>query len=208
MMEIDGIISGHRISKKGIQVDPTKVKAILNFPTPTSQNKVWSFLGYIGYYRRFIEKISHISFLLFSLLSKDIEFVWTYTCQHVLEKLKIKVYEAPILQCSDWSLPFHISADALYIVVRSVLGQIEGKDPYAIYYVSKNLSSAELNYTVTKKEFLVVIHVINKFRNYITGYSVILHTEHASIKYLMNKPITNGRVIRWFLYYKNFILPF
>jgi len=52
---------------------------------------------------------------------------------------------------------------------------------------------------VTKKEFLVVIHTINKFQHYITGYPIILHVDHASIKYLMNKPITNGRVTRWLL---------
>jgi hypothetical protein len=76
---------------------------------------------------------------------------------------------------------------------------MEGKDPYAIYYVINNISPAELNYTVTKKEFLAVIHAINKFWHYITGYPVILHIDHAAIKYLMNKPITNGRVTRWFL---------
>jgi hypothetical protein len=61
-----------------------------------------------------------------------------------------------------------------------------------------------LNYTITKKEFLVVIHAINKFRHYITRYHVILHIDHAAIKYLMNKPITNGRVTRWFLLLQEF----
>jgi hypothetical protein len=87
---------------------------------------------------------------------------------------------------------------------EQVLGQLEGKYPYAIYYVSKNLSPVELNYMVTEKEFLVVIHAINKFRHYITGYSVILHIDHVAIKYLMNKPITNGRVTRWLLLLQEF----
>jgi hypothetical protein len=61
-----------------------------------------------------------------------------------------------------------------------------------------------LNYTIIKKEFLNVIHAINKFRHYITEYIVILHIDHVVIKYLMNKPITNGRVTRWLLLLQEF----
>eukprot|EP00253_Pinus_taeda_P036064 PITA_36064 len=68
---------------------------------------------------------------------------------------------------------------------------------YAIYYASKNLTSTKLNYTVTEKEFLAVVHAINKFKHYITGYETFIHTDHSAIRYLMNTPITNGRVTRW-----------
>jgi hypothetical protein len=70
--------------------------------------------------------------------------------------------------------------------------------------VSKNLTPPELNYTVTEKEFLAVVHAINKFRHYITGYEVFIHTDHSTIRYLMNKPITNGRVTRWLLLLQEF----
>jgi hypothetical protein len=66
------------------------------------------------------------------------------------------------------------------------------------------LSPTELNYTVTKKEFLAVVHAINKFRHYITGYEVFVHTDHSTIRFLMNKPITNGRVTRWLLLLQEF----
>jgi hypothetical protein len=122
--------------------------------------------------------------------------------------LKFKVSEAPVLRGLDWTLPFHISTYASDTAIKVVLRQLEGKDPYEIYYVSKNLSPTELNYMVTEKAFLVVIHVINKFRHYITGYPVILNTDHAAINFLMNKPITDGKVTRWFFYCKNLILSF
>jgi len=76
---------------------------------------------------------------------------------------------------------------------------MEGKNTYAIYYVSKNISPIEINYTVTKKYFLVIIHAVNEFQHYITRYLIILHTHHDAIKYLMNKPIINGRITRFFL---------
>jgi len=66
------------------------------------------------------------------------------------------------------------------------------------------MTPAELNYTVTEKEFLAVIYAINKFRHYITGYSTFVHTDRSAIKYLMNKPITNARVTRWLLLLQEF----
>jgi len=101
-------------------------------------------------------------------------------------------------------LPFQISSDASDTAIGAVLGQEEDKKPYAIYYISKNLSPVELNYTVTEKEFLAVIHVVNKFRPYITGYPVILYIDHFSIKYLENKSITNGKITRWLILLQEF----
>eukprot|EP00253_Pinus_taeda_P021131 PITA_21131 len=97
-----------------------------------------------------------------------------------------------------------ISPDASNTTIGAVLGQEEDRKPYAIYYISINLSPAELNYIVTEKEFLAVIHAVNKFRHYITGYPVILYTDHSAIKYLANKPITNGRITRWLILLQEF----
>lgn len=61
----------------------------------------------------------------------------------------------------------------------------------------------EMNYTTTEKEFLLVIHAINKFRYCITSYQVVVRIDHAAIRYLMKKSMVSGRIIRWLLYYKN-----
>jgi hypothetical protein len=116
-----------------------------------------------GYYRRFIENFTKITSPLFMLLSKDVEFLWTNSCQTTFETLKEKLFVAPVLRGPNWSLPFHISTDASDTTIGVVLGQREEQRPYAIYYTSKNLAPAELNYIVTEKEFLVVVHAINKF---------------------------------------------
>jgi hypothetical protein len=86
------------------------------------------------------------------------------------------------------------------------LGQNEDNKPYAIYFISKNLVGAELNYIVTENEFLAVVHALNKFRHYVTGYKFFVHIDHASIRYLMNKPDINGRIIRWILLLQQFDL--
>jgi hypothetical protein len=111
---------------------------------------------------------------------------------------------SPVLRGPNWTLPFHISIDAFDITIGGALGNKKDHQSYAIYFVSKNLSPAELNYTVTAKEFLAVVHAINKFCHYITGYEVFVHTDHSTIRFLMNKPITNGRVNRWLLLLQEF----
>ena len=100
-------------------------------------------------------------------------------------------------------MPFHISIDASETTLGVLLGQ-KDLTPYAIYYTSKNLTPTELNYTITKKEFLVVVHAIKKYRHYITGYETFIHTDHSKIRYLMNKSITSVGITRWLLLLQEF----
>ena len=88
---------------------------------------------------------------MFKLLIKDVEFQWKTSCQNDFEILKAKLSVKPILRGPDWSLPFHISTNASDTSIGEFLGQKEGQSPYAIYFISKNLTPAELNYTVTEK---------------------------------------------------------
>eukprot|EP00253_Pinus_taeda_P013007 PITA_13007 len=203
MMMTEGLILGHYISAAGIQVDPAKIQILLLIPTPTTQTKVRSFLGFSGYYRRFIEHYSRIATPLYALTG-NVDFLWTEECDQAFKELKKLVSTAPVLRGPNWNLPFQISSDASDTTIGAVLGQEEEKKPYAIYYISKNLSSAELNYTVTEKEFLAVIHAVKIFRHYITGYPVVLYTDHSAIKYLANKPVTNARITRWLILLQEF----
>ena len=100
------------------------------------------------------------------------------------------------MQGPNWSLPFHISTYASDTSLEAVLGQKENQITHAIYFISKNLTPTKCNYTVTEKEFLVVVYSVNKFQHYITGYETFIHTNHSAIKFLMNKPKTNGKITR------------
>ena len=117
--------------------------------------------------------------------------------------MKKRISEEPILKGPNWKFPFHISTDASNLALGVVLGR-KDLTPYAIYYTSENLTPAKLNYIVTEKEFLAVVHAINKFRHYITGYETFVHTDHSTIRYLLNKPFTNGRITRWLLLLQEF----
>jgi len=123
MMLTEGIVLGHHIYSSGIKVDPTKIKVIVNLMPPKTGIEVRSFLGYAGYYRRFIEKFNKIALPLFKLLAKDIEFQWTTHCQNAFEKLKEKLSIAPILRGPNWPFPFQISTDASNTSIGESLGQ-------------------------------------------------------------------------------------
>jgi hypothetical protein len=185
MMLTEGIVLGHYISRSSMRFDPAKIYIITQIKIPSSQKEVQIFLGHAGYYRRFIPNFTSLATPLFKLLSKEAKFKWDDECQISFEILKQKLSTTPVLRGPNWSLPFHTCTDASNISLGVVLGQRENQMPYAIYFVNKNLSPTEVNYTVTEKELLVVVHAINKFRHYITGYQAFVHTDHSAIRFLM-----------------------
>ena len=151
MLLTKGIVLGHHISSQGIKVDLAKIEVIVGLPSLKNQKEVRIFLGHAGYYRRFIENFTKIVAPMFKLLTKDVEFQLTESCQNYFEILKAKLSVAPILRGPNWSLIFYISTDAFDTAIGGVLGQKEGQAPYAIYFIRNNLTPSELNYTVTKK---------------------------------------------------------
>jgi hypothetical protein len=204
MMLTEGIVLGHHISGSGMRVDLENIYIITQIRIPSSQKEASSFLGHAGYYRRFIPNFTRLATPLFKLSSKEAEFKWDDECQISFKILKQKLLTTLVLRGPNWSLLFHICTDALDTSLGEVLGQRENQIPYVIYFVSKNLSPAEVNYTVIEKELLVVVHAINKFRHYITGYQSFVHTDHSTINFLMKKPVKNPRVRRWLLLLQEF----
>ncbi|XP_035844516.1 uncharacterized protein LOC118491142 [Helianthus annuus] len=153
-----------------------------------------------------VEKLAVITKPLCNLLLKDVPFVFDKHCKRSFETLKQKLVEAPILQSPNWSLPFEIMCDASDYAVGAVLGQRVDKKPVAIYYASKTLADAQLNYTTTEKELLAVVYALDKFRPYICGSKVIVFSDHSAIRYLMEKKDAKPRLIRWILLLQEFDL--
>src|SRR5438876_4785144 len=107
----EGIVLGHRISEKGIEVDKAKIDLIANLPPPKSVKEIRSFLGHAGFYRRFIRDCSKKARPLTNLLSKDIKFDFTNECLQSFEHLKKELTSAPIIKSPDWSQPFELMCD-------------------------------------------------------------------------------------------------
>jgi hypothetical protein len=103
-----GIVLGHKISERGIEVERAKVEAIEKMPYPRDDKRIHSILGHSGFYRRFIKDFSKISKPLTNLLQKDVSFVFDDDCKEVFETLKKALTTAPIVQRPDWNLPLKL----------------------------------------------------------------------------------------------------
>ncbi|KAK1692196.1 hypothetical protein QYE76_008893 [Lolium multiflorum] len=202
----EGIVLGHKISERGIEVDRAKVEAIEKMPYPRDVKGIRSVLGHAGFYRRFIKDFSKISKPLTNLLQKDVPFVFDDDCKEAFETLKKALTTAPIVEPPDWNLPFEIMCDASDFAVGAVLGQRVDKKLNVIHYASKTLDAAQRNYATTKKELLAVVFACDKFRSYIVDSKVTIHTDHAAIRYLMTKKDAKPRLIRWVLLLQEFDL--
>ena len=186
---------GHIISRKGIAVDPSKVKSIVDWPTLTCVKDVQSFLGLVNYYRRFIHKLAKIAAPLTELLKKDKPFVWARRQESAFNALKKAMTQAPVLVIFDPSRPVSVHTDASKYAIGAVLMQ----DGRPVAFESRKLSSAEINYPMHEKEQLAVVHALRKWRIYLhsTAEPFTVYTDHESLKYLETKSTLSPRQIRW-----------
>jgi hypothetical protein len=192
-----GIVLRHVKSERGIKVDKAKVETVEQLPPPTDVKSLRSFLGHVGFYRRFIKDFSKITKPLTHLLQKDVTFDFDEKCLTAFRTLKSALVSAPIIQPPDWSQSFEIMCDASDYTVGAVLGQRKEGRVHTVYYASKTLNEAQLNYATTEKELLAVVYAFEKFRSYIVNSKVIVYTDHTAIKYLLAKKDAKPRLIRW-----------
>ena len=205
-MVTEGIVLGHKISATGLEVDQSKVSIIKTLAPPTTVKGVRSFLGHAGFYRRFIKDFSKIARPLCRLLEKDSRFNFDDSCRVAFEEIKSKLIQAPVMAAPDWDQGFEIMCDASDFAMGAALGQRKEKIFRIIYYASRTFNEAQENYSTTEKEMLAIVFACEKFRQYILGSHVVVHTDHAAIKYLMSKKEAKPRLIRWVLLLQEFDL--
>jgi len=199
-----GIVLGHIISKDGIEVDKDKTDLIIDVLPPTCVKEVRSFLRHAGFYCRFIGDFSKIVKPLTNLLAEEVPFHFSKDCLVAFTKLKQALASAPILHPPIWGELFELMDDAFDYAVGVVLVQRVDKKPHVISYASHTLNDAQLNYTVTEKEFLVVIFCFVKFRPYLIGSHMIVYTDHSALKHLLSEKDAKPRVVRWILLLQEF----
>ncbi|GKE40848.1 putative nucleotidyltransferase, ribonuclease H, partial [Tanacetum coccineum] len=172
------IVLGHKISRAGIKVDRAKIDVIAKLPYPTNVKGVRSFLGHVGFYRRFVKDFSIISKPMTQLLMKDAKFDFSDDCKKAFNILKEKLTSAPIIISLDWNEPFELMCDASDFAIGAVLGQrIDGKFK-PIYYARKTLNNAQEHYTTTEKELLAVVFSFDKFRQYLVLSKTVVYTSN------------------------------
>ena len=177
------------MSSEGIRVDPTKIKAVVNWKPPRNVTKVRSFLGLAGYYRRFVRGFSVIVSPLTKLLRKGIKFEWTDKCHNSFEQLKGMLVEALVLTQPTSGKEYTLYSDASGIGLGCVLMQ-DGK---VVAYASKQVKPHEQNYPIHDLELAAVVFALKIWRHYLYGEKCRIYTDHKSLKYLLTQKELNLR---------------
>jgi hypothetical protein len=190
---------GHVITDRGITVDPSKIRAVQEWPEPKNTSELRSFLGLAGFYMRFVEGFSDTAKPLTDLTGKNTPFVWGEEQFKAFSNLKKKLAQAPVLVNPDPDLPYILHTDASDAATGAVISQDHGRGPQPIAFLSRKLSPAEQNYPVHDKEMLAIIQALTTWRHYLLGspHQIKIYTDHHSLRFFSTQPTLNKRQARW-----------
>ena len=193
-----GKLFGHIVSERGIEVDPEKIKDILDMPAPRNEKDIRGFLGRLQYISHFIARLTDICEPIFRLLRKNQLTVWNNDCQCAFEKNKECLLSPPILVPPTPRQPLLLYFSVSDIALVCMLAQLDdsGKER-AIYYLSKRMLEYECKYIMIERLCLVLVWATRRLRHYVTEYSILLVSRLDPLRYLFNRPVLTGRLMGW-----------
>jgi hypothetical protein len=184
---------GHIISEEGIEMDPKKIEAIKGWKTPKNVIKVRSFMGLVGYYRRFIAGFSRIAHSITFLQRKGKKFQWTEECERSFQQLTQLLTSALIMRIVDPTEDFNVCIDAC----KEGQGGVLSQNGFVVCYEPRKLKGHERIYVTHDLDLETIMYALKKWRHYLMGKRFDLMTYHNGLKYLFDQPTLNSRKRRW-----------
>ena len=208
---------GHTVSETGISCDPSKVDAVREWPRPGNMKELRSFLGFAGYYRKFVCGFSTIALPLTTLLKgytragqdsrlrtnasvvrKPFGTTWTPECEDAFNALKRSLIQAPVLAIADPTLPYELHTDASGSGLGAALYQKQGGVLRPVAFASRGLSASELNYPAHKMEFLALRWAVcHKFHDFLYGTTFRVVTDNNPLTYVLTTARLDATGHRW-----------
>lgn len=189
---------GHVVSEKGVKPNPNKINAVKNYPIPKTQKEIKTYLGLLGYYRKFIPNFAKLTKPLTNCLKKNNKIdINNEDYRESFEQSKNLLINSPILQYPDFSKQFVLTTDASNYAIGAVLSQnSEGKD-LPIAYASRTLNDHEIHYSTIEKELLSIVWATKYFRPYLYGTKFKIYTDHRPLVWLMSLKDPSSKLVRW-----------
>ena len=184
-MQTEVAFLGHIVGRTGLACDPAKLSAVRNWHEPNKLKAVCQFVGFVGYYRRFVKNFAELAELLVALTRKGVPFVWTDQQQTAFNALKTCLLSAPILGFPTEQGRFVLDTDATLFAIGGVLNQIQ-----------------------TRREMLAAVVMCTHFRSYLRGSQFTLRTDHSSLRWLQKFRNEDGMLARWYLLLGQFSVTF
>ncbi|XP_039130916.1 LOW QUALITY PROTEIN: uncharacterized protein LOC120267326 [Dioscorea cayenensis subsp. rotundata] len=200
---------GFIVRHRGIEIDPSKIKAIMEMPPPQTLKQLRSFQGRLAYIRRFISNLSGRCKPFSKLVKKNTPFKWDAECQKAFEDIKQYLLNPPVLAAPISGKPLILYTAALEGSLGAMLAQNneDGKEN-ALYYLSRMLIGAESKYTPIEKHCLALVFAVKKLRHYLLAHKIILISKIDPLKYLMTRPLLTGRLAKWVLILMEFDITY
>ena len=189
---------GYIIGIEEIKIDSEKIKAIQQWPTPTSVKEVQAFLGFANFNRQFIKNYSQMATPLTELTKKDVEYRWTERQQKAFQQLKDTCAKEPVLLNFKTGQPTRIKTDASDQAVGACLCQQADGKWHPVAYYSHKMSQAEQNYNIHDKELLAVVNALEHWRVYVESSSELtILTDHKNLTTFTTTKKLNRQQVRW-----------
>ncbi|KAG9442391.1 hypothetical protein H6P81_018245 [Aristolochia fimbriata] len=204
-----GKFLGFIVHHRGIEIDQSKIDAIQKMPEPRNVSELKSFQGHLAYIRRFISNLAGRCQPFSRLLKKETPFEWNESCRNAFNNIKAYLTKPLVLVAPIVGRPLLLYIAAQKGSVGALLAQCdEDNKERSLYYLSRTLVGAELNYTPIEKTCLALVFVVQKLCHYLLAHSTKLISRADPLKYIMSRPILSGRLAKWALLLSEFEINF
>ena len=196
---------GHLVSSDGIQMIPSYVDRIMDWPLPEKGKDLASFLGFTGYYRSFIKEYSFLTAEM-NKLKKDDKIIWTDKVKSKFQRLKEVFKEKPVRGYPRYDLeePFILDSDWSSVNMACVLSQKQDGKEIFLGCTAKKCNPAEQNYASHKGELAAVILGLRKFEHLLRAKPFIIRTDSRCVQFLQGIKEARGIWARWNTYLCSF----
>ncbi|XP_070008438.1 uncharacterized protein [Nicotiana sylvestris] len=186
------------VSRRGIELDPSKIKSIRDLPPSKNKKEVMRFLGRFNYISRFIAQLTTTCEPIFKLLTKDASIKWMDDCQKAFDRIKDYLSKPHILVPPELDRPLFLYLSMMDNSFGCVLGQHDAtcKKEHAIYYLSKKFTNYEVKHTLLERTCCALTWVDQKLRYYLLAYTTYLISRMDPLKYIFQKPMPTGRLAK------------
>jgi len=192
---------GFVVAENELKMDPEKIAAIKNWPSPRSLFEVRSFHGLASFYRKFIRNFSEICAPMLDTIKKASQpFCWTRAAEENFQLLKRNITEKPILRLPDFSKLFQVRCDASGIAIGAVLSQ----EDRPVAFFSEKLNESLQKYSSYDKEFYDVVQALKHWRHYLLGNEFVLFSDNSALQYVMQQHKLNHKHAKWVEYLQIF----
>ncbi len=195
---------GHVLTSCGIKPSNDKVRAILEYRRPKETSSLRSFLGLIGYYRRFVPDFAALECPLAALLRKNAVWKWTKERELAFVTLKKRLANPPVLKLFQPGDETIVRTDASGRGLGVVLSQMQGDDERPVAFLSRRLHDVETRYHSNELECLALVWGLRKLRHYLLGRPFRVQTDNSALTWLWSSKTLKGKFSRWALELQEF----